>query len=346
MDKEGNFSKNLLNWYDRNARVLAWRVPPNSNKVSNPYFIWLSEIMLQQTTVVTVQRYFEKFLSKWPTIYDLALANDQDVMASWAGLGYYARARNLLKCARTVVREYDGKFPTCYNKLIKLPGIGPYTASAILSIAFSKSYAVLDGNVERVMSRYYHILDPLPSSKELLQSLAQANLSSLRPGDYNQAVMDLGATICTPRKPQCIKCPINLSCKANEIGDPEALPKKLQKKAKPLKFGSVFIGFNEKSGYLLERREGKGLLGGMLSWPSTEWSDCSNIKPPISADWIPVLGSVKHTFTHFNLDLSVFKASIKNSQKPYFFVSSESFNVNDLPTVMRKAYTLYLMSLE
>ena len=148
----------------------------------------------------------------------------------------------------------------------------------------------------------------MPSSKELLQSLAQANLSSLRPGDYNQAVMDLGATICTPRKPQCIKCPINLSCKANEIGDPEALPKKLQKKAKPLKFGSVFIGFNEKSGYLLERREGKGLLGGMLSWPSTDWSGCLNIKPPISADWIPVLGSVKHTFTHFNLDLSVFKA--------------------------------------
>ena len=302
--------------------------------------------MLQQTTVVTVQPYFDKFLSKWPTIYDLALANDQDVMASWAGLGYYARARNLLKCARTVVREFDGKFPTCYNQLIKLPGIGPYTASAILSIAFSKSYAVLDGNVERVMSRYYHISDPLPSSKEFLQSLAQANLSSLRPGDYNQAVMDLGATICTPRKPQCVKCPVNLSCKANEIGDPEALPKKLQKKAKPLKFGSVFIGFNEKSGYLLERREGKGLLGGMLSWPSTDWSGCLNIKPPISADWIPVLGSVKHTFTHFNLELRVFKATIRNSQKPYFFVSFESFNVNDLPTVMRKAYALYLMSIK
>jgi A/G-specific adenine glycosylase len=158
--------------------------------------------------------------------------------------------------------------------------------------------------------------------------------------------MDLGATICTPRKPQCIKCPINLSCKANEIGDPEALPKKLQKKAKPLKFGSVFIGFNEKSGYLLERRKGKGLLGGMLSWPSTDWSECSDINPPILADWIPVLGNVKHTFTHFKLELSVFKATIKKPQKPYFFVSSESFNVNDLPTVMRKAYALYLKSIK
>ncbi|MDG2096126.1 MAG: A/G-specific adenine glycosylase [Paracoccaceae bacterium] len=346
MNKEVNFSENLLKWYDRNARVLPWRVPPNSNKVSNPYFIWLSEIMLQQTTVVTVQPYFDKFLSKWPTIFELALANDQDVMASWAGLGYYARARNLLKCARTVVREYDGKFPPCYNQLIKLPGIGPYTASAILSIAFSKSYAVLDGNVERVISRYYNILDPLPSSKELLQSLAQSNLSSLRPGDYNQAVMDLGATICTPRKPQCINCPVNLSCKAKELGDPAGLPKKLQKKAKPLKFGSVFIGFNEKSGYLLERRKGKGLLGGMLSWPSTDWSECSDINPPILADWIPVSGNVKHTFTHFKLELSVFKATIKKPQKPYFFVSSESFNVNDLPTVMRKAYALYLKSIK
>ena len=165
MKKEVNFSKNLLKWYDRNARVLPWRMPPKSKKLPNPYFIWLSEIMLQQTTVTAVQPYFIKFLSKWPTIYDLALANDQDVMASWAGLGYYARARNLLKCARTLVREHNGRFPHCYNQLIKLPGIGPYTASAILSIAFSKSYAVLDGNVERVMSRYYHILDPLPSSK-------------------------------------------------------------------------------------------------------------------------------------------------------------------------------------
>ena len=158
--------------------------------------------------------------------------------------------------------------------------------------------------------------------------------------------MDLGATICTPRKPQCINCPVNLSCKAKELGDPAGLPKKLQKKAKPLKFGSVFIGFNEKSGYLLERRKGKGLLGGMLSWPSTDWSECSDINPPILADWIPVLGNVKHTFTHFKLELSVFKATIKKPQKPYFFVSSESFNVNDLPTVMRKAYALYLKSIK
>ena len=344
MGGEINFSTHLLDWYDRNARVMPWRIPPNSKKLADPYFVWLSEIMLQQTTVITVKSYFEKFLSKWPTVFDLASAADKDVMANWAGLGYYARARNLLKCSRIIVDNYGGEFPQCYDQLIQLPGIGPYTASAILSIAFSKPYAVLDGNVERVMSRYYNISEPLPMSKGLLQSLAQSNLSSLRPGDHNQAIMDLGATVCTPKKPDCKVCPVGLNCRVKFSGDPELLPKKSPKKVKPLKFGSLFIGFDAKAGYLLERRVENGLLGGMLGWPSTDWSEFSNSIPPIRANWVEVPGKVKHAFTHFNLELSVFKAAINTAQKPYFFISAADFNANDLPTVMRKAHDLYLNS--
>tara|TARA_B110000305_G_scaffold103974_1_gene116884 strand:+ start:4807 stop:5847 length:1041 start_codon:yes stop_codon:yes gene_type:complete len=344
MKKDMGFSKGLLTWYDKNARVMPWRLPPNSQKEPNPYFIWLSEIMLQQTTVATVSSYFNKFIIKWPNIIDLSNADDNDVMASWAGLGYYARARNLLKCARIIVTQYNGFFPKSYEELIKLPGIGPYTASAISSIAFSKPYAVLDGNVERVMSRYYSILNPLPASKGELKILAQSNLHAHRPGDHNQAIMDLGATICTPTKPNCIGCPVNSACKAYIIGNAELLPKKLPKKNKPLKFGSLFIGVHPTNGFLVERRKESGLLGGMLSWPSTDWSSRQSSDPPLPADWVPIIGLVQHTFTHFNLELNIFKATIKHSVDPYFFIPTECFNSNDMPTVMRKAFDLYLNS--
>jgi A/G-specific adenine glycosylase len=344
MNKDKDFSESLLSWYDKNARVMPWRLPPNSQKKPNPYFIWLSEIMLQQTTVVTVSSYFNKFTTKWPNITELSNAYDHDVMASWAGLGYYARARNLLKCARIIVAQYDGFFPQSYEKLIKLPGIGPYTASAILSIAFSRPHAVLDGNVERVISRYYSILDPLPDSKGELKILAQSNLSSHRPGDHNQAIMDLGAMICTPTRPHCSGCPVNFACKAYIIGNAELLPKKLPKKNKPLKFGSLFIGVHPTNGFLLERRAENGLLGGMLGWPSTDWSECPSSRPPLSADWVLVPGLVRHTFTHFNLELNIYRAIIKRSLDPYFFIPLKNFNSSDMPTVMRKAYDLYLIS--
>lgn len=342
MDKNVEFSKNLLSWYDKNARSMPWRLPPNSDETPNPYFIWLSEIMLQQTTVVTVFSYFKKFTTKWPSIDELAKADDDDVMANWAGLGYYARARNLLKCARIIVDQYNGFFPNAYEELIKLPGIGPYTASAISSIAFSEPHAVLDGNVERVISRYYSVLEPLPSCKEELRSLAQFNLSNSRPGDHNQAIMDLGATICTPKKPYCGRCPVISGCQANIIGNAEILPKKRPKKKKLLKFGSLFIARNPIKGFLVEKRPENGLLGGMLGWPSTEWTYDTCTVPPFLADWHMMPGVVRHTFTHFDLELNIFSAYIGRAVSPYYFISFDCFKSDNMPTLMRKAFDLYM----
>ena len=292
--------------------------------------------------MVTVFSYFKKFTTKWPSIDELAKADDDDVMANWAGLGYYARARNLLKCARIIVDQYNGFFPKAYEELIKLPGIGPYTASAISSIAFSEPHAVLDGNVERVISRYYSVLEPLPSCKEELRSLAQFNLSNSRPGDHNQAIMDLGATICTPKKPYCGRCPVISGCQANIIGNAEILPKKRPKKKKLLKFGSLFIARNPIKGFLVEKRPENGLLGGMLGWPSTEWTYDTCTVPPFLADWHMMPGVVRHTFTHFDLELNIFSAYIDRAVSPYYFISFDCFKSDNMPTLMRKAFDLYM----
>ena len=335
----------VLAWYDANARAMPWRVGPSDlvrGVVPDPYHVWMSEIMLQQTTVAAVRDYFERFLKRWPTITHLAAAPDADVMGEWAGLGYYARARNLLKCARFVVAEHDGKFPTLHTDLLKLPGIGPYTAAAISSIAFDVPEPVLDGNIERVLSRLFCVTDPLPKSKPQLNKLATRLTPNQRPGDYAQAMMDLGATICTPKSPRCGACPIADACAARAQGIQANLPKKLAKKPKPIRHGHAYVGRRADGAWLLERRPDKGLLGGMLGWPGSEWGDNPTPSPPMDANWRCIGGEVRHTFTHFHLVLSVLVAQVEAQPKnaALHYVSKADFRPSDLPTVMRKAYDL------
>lgn len=339
----------LLDWYDVHARHMPWRVSPQDRKAGHlpdPYRIWLSEVMLQQTTVATVRDYFERFTTRWPTVAHLAAARDADVMGEWAGLGYYARARNLLKCARVVVAEHDGQFPENHAELLKLPGIGPYTAAAVASIAFDLPHAVLDGNVERVMARLHDIHVPLPAAKSCLMIEAEALTPRHRPGDYAQAVMDLGATICTPKSPACGICPWREPCRARVRGTAADLPRKTQKKAKPVRHGTVFLGQRSDGAWLLETRPDKGLLGGMLSWPGSDWVDvgtaaCDAV-PPCPGAWDIVPGEVRHTFTHFHLILTVHAALLPLDSQPQrgYFVSQAEFRPSDLPTVMRKAFDL------
>ena len=249
----------LLAWYDRHARALPWRVPPNGGQ-ADPYRVWLSEVMLQQTTVAAVKAYFHRFTTRWPTVQALAAAEDADVMAEWAGLGYYARARNLLKCARAVAEL--GEFPDTRADLQNLPGIGPYTSAAIAAIAFNRAETVVDGNVERVMARIFDEHTPLPAAKPVLTGYAARLTPDQRPGDYAQAVMDLGATICTPRNPACGICPWRGPCAARANGTAPDLPRKTPKAAKPVRFGIAYIGRRADGAWLLERRPPKGLLGG------------------------------------------------------------------------------------
>ncbi len=342
-----SLSTELLDWYDKHARAMPWRISPSERKSGiqpDPYRVWLSEVMLQQTTVAAVREYFTRFTARWPSVCDLAAAQDADVMAEWAGLGYYARARNLLKCARMVSTELDGVFPSTYAELITLPGIGPYTAAAIASIAFDQPEAVLDGNVERVMARMYDIHDPLPGSKPVLRDCAANLTSAARPGDYAQAVMDLGATICTPRNPACGICPWVTPCAARQAGTAAFLPKKIPKKPKPTRYGVAYIARTHDGSWLLERRPDKGLLGGMLGWPGGDWSDIPALVPPFETAWTEIAGEVRHTFTHFHLILSVRCATVPtgyNLQPSQHLIANDDLRRSDLPTVMRKAFDLY-----
>ncbi|MEM1352009.1 MAG: NUDIX domain-containing protein, partial [Pseudomonadota bacterium] len=269
-----------------------------------------------------------------------------DVMAEWAGLGYYARARNLLKCARQVVAEYGGHFPRSHTALLELPGIGPYTAAAIASIAFDLRNTVLDGNVERVMARLHDIHTPLPAAKPKLMAEAEALTPSLRPGDYAQAVMDLGATICTPKSPACGLCPWRSPCRARLKGTAPDLPRKTPKKPKPTRHGTVFVARRLDEAMLLETRPEKGLLGGMSGWPGSDWVDTSGAlpeaPPPCAAEWRLLDGHVRHTFTHFHLVLYVLVAEVPLDAIPESgaFVPRDAFRPTDLPTVMRKAFDL------
>ncbi len=340
-----NLSDEILHWYDLNARVMPWRVSPESKKQGHrpdPYHVWLSEVMLQQTTVAAVASYFIKFIKTWPTIFDLANARDDDVMAAWAGLGYYARARNLLKCARMVVSSHDGVFPSTQEALQKLPGIGPYTSAAIASIAFDQAATVVDGNVERVMSRLNLVTTPLPTAKPQLVEAASKLTPKLRPGDYAQAVMDLGATICTPKKPACGICPWRTPCKGRKEGIAEKLPMKLPKAPKPIRHGAAYVAYSSAGQLLLETRPNKGLLGGMLAWPTTEWVEGNpSDAPPVLANWVLLDEQVRHTFTHFHLILSVLVGTdVTNQPTRGQFVSISDFEPNDLPTVMRKVWKL------
>ena len=336
----------LLDWYDAHARVMPWRVAPQARALGvwpDPYRVWLSEVMLQQTTVAAVRSYFDKFTALWPTVADLAAADDADVMGAWAGLGYYARARNLLKCARVVAGDHGGRFPDNHSELLKLPGIGPYTAAAISAIAFDAPETVVDGNVERVMARLFDVHTPLPTAKAELTALASDLTPKQRPGDYAQAVMDLGATICTPRNPACGICPWMQACAARVAGTASVLPRKLPKKAQPTRFGIAYVLRRSDGAMLLERRPDKGLLGGMLGWPGSAWAETPPEEtPPLDADWTALTEEARHTFTHFHLRLKVYIAAAPVDATPHTgqFVDAAQFRPSDLPTVMRKVFDL------
>ncbi|MDP2206424.1 MAG: A/G-specific adenine glycosylase [Alphaproteobacteria bacterium] len=338
----------LLDWFDRHRRVMPWRAA--KGRRPNPYHVWLSEIMLQQTTVVTVGPYFVKFTGLWPTVGDLAAAKLDDVLTAWAGLGYYARARNLHKCAQAVVGQYGGKFPADEASLLGLPGIGPYTAAAIISIAFDKPAVAVDGNVERVVSRFDGIEEPLPLSKPAIRAgAAKLADGNPRPGDFTQAMMELGATVCTPRKPRCGLCPWQNSCAARKAGNAEELPHKLPKKAKPAKTGKVYWIVNTKGQVMIQKRAEKGLYGGMYQLPTTAWREAAE-KPDghpafVSGHGLAPIGpSVRHSFTHFDLSLEIWQGQAASAQLPVGgkWVSISALDRYALPTLMQKVARLMI----
>ncbi len=298
-----SLASRLLCHYRRHARTLPWRSPPGAALV-DPYRVWLSEIMLQQTTVAAVIPYYEKFTARWPTVEALASADEAELMAAWAGLGYYARARNLLACARVVAREHGGRFPETESGLRALPGIGAYTAAAIVAIAFGQRAVVVDGNVERVVSRLFAVEEPLPGARPRLRDLADSLTPDEDAGDFAQAMMDLGATICTPRSPACGICPLMADCAARKQGDPARFPVKAAKKARPERTGTAW--WIEAEGQVwLVRRPDRGLLGGMMALPSGDWREAAGEDaPPLPGRWRS-MGVVRHVFTHFALELSV-----------------------------------------
>ena len=341
-DEAATLATGLLRWYDRHRRTLPWRAPPGARP--DPYHVWLSEIMLQQTTVATVAGYFQRFLERWPNVADLAAAPLDDVLLEWAGLGYYARARNLHKCAVIVAGELDGRFPEDEEALRRLPGIGDYTAAAIAAIAFDRPAAVMDGNVERVVARLFCVTDALPPAKPRLRALTATLAPERRPGDFAQAMMDLGATICTPRKPKCILCPWTDACTARSRGVAEDLPAKQPKRARPTRRGIAFWAVTPAGDILLRRRPEKGLLGGMIEVPSTDWREAPapalaavNGEAPVSAQWRLLPGLVRHTFTHFHLELAVAAGQVPQSDPAAgLWIPVDRLGDQALPTVMKK----------
>ncbi|GJM01668.1 MAG: A/G-specific adenine glycosylase [Rhodomicrobium sp.] len=367
-----NLPPRLLKWYDKEHRELPWRANPG--QMPNPYHVWLSEIMLQQTVVKTVIPYFEKFTTLWPTLADLAAAELEDIRRAWAGLGYYTRAANLHKCARHIMDEYNGSFPIFAEELVKLPGIGPYTAAAIAAIAFDETATPVDGNIERVMARLFAIEDPLPGVKPLLKQKAASLTPPRRAGDYAQALMDLGATVCTPKNPSCLFCPLSSFCSGYHTGLAGTLPRRQAKKPKPTREGSAFFALREDGMVLLHQREEGGLLGGMMEIPTSSWKELGNdsraqqisspqtildevsshdpsrqsatspTSPPVSGDWWRVPGQVRHTFTHFHLELTVYRSIITNEADLTLFadasrckwVHRDKLKEEALPSVMRK----------
>ncbi|HBR69925.1 MAG TPA: A/G-specific adenine glycosylase [Rhodospirillaceae bacterium] len=346
------FRKQVLAWYDRHARILPWRSPPGQKP--DPYHVWLSEIMLQQTTVGAVIPYFEKFLRKWPDIKALANAERQDVMSAWAGLGYYTRARNLHTCAKVVLEEMNGIFPEEEKALLALPGIGPYTAAAVSAIAFNKPTNVVDGNIERIMARYFAVTEPLPGIKKKLKAhaLALSNKQSERPGDYAQALMDIGAGICTPRTPKCGICPIQAGCKGYNQGIAKDLPARAVKPLKPQRFGFLYWIQDKEGRVLLHRRPEKGLLGGTYGLPTSDWVDASerdNLEHLKHFQEIRFEGDdrkkIRHSFTHFDLELEVRRsAPVKSLKigKDYFWHRTEDIGDFGFPSVFKKALKLNL----
>ncbi len=344
------FAHRLLAWYDASARQMPWRVPPHDHAQgvrADPYQVWLSEVMLQQTQVATVKDYFVKFITLWPTIFDLAADEEESVLKAWAGLGYYSRARNLKKCADVVVANYDGKFPQSFEELKTLPGIGDYTASAIASIAFDQPVPVLDGNVERVMSRHQRIEKFFPEAKAETKLMLEHILDQLRPGEFAQATMDLGATICTPKRPSCHLCPIHQDCMGFENGDAESFPYKKPKTIKPTRKGAAFVMHNSKGEIFLCKRPNNGLLASMTQVPTTQWNSrqdgsIDTSQAPAKAQWTNA-GIAKHTFTHFHLELNVWVAKdVDKANHKGWFCAQDKLQDEALPTIMRKVISVGL----
>jgi A/G-specific adenine glycosylase len=335
----------LLAWYDRAHRRLPWRVPPGSTEKADPYRVWLSEIMLQQTTVAAVQPYFERFLARWPTVEALAAADDADVLSAWAGLGYYARARNLLACARAVAGDHGGAFPETEKALRALPGIGGYTAAAIAAIGFGQPAVVVDGNVERVVARLFAVEEPLPRAKPALHALPASIAPAERPGDFAQAMMDLGAGVCRPRAPDCPLCPLAELCDARALGIAEALPRREPKSARPERHGRTYWIERDDS-VLLVRRPAKGLLGGMLALPASAFADA----PSAGHDGAPEAaiigahaGTVRHVFTHFKLQLEVYLGELPyGAEVEGVWTPLEALSGSGFPTLFRKAADIAL----
>jgi A/G-specific adenine glycosylase len=356
----------LLAWYDVSARVLPWRA--RGGVKPDPYRVWLSEVMLQQTRVETVLPYYAKFLARWPDVMSLANARQEEVLSAWAGLGYYARARNLHACAKAVVAEFAGRFPEEEAELRRLPGIGVYTSAAVSAIAFGRKATPVDGNIERVMSRLFAVEEKLPAAKKTLARLAAEMTPAHRAGDFAQALMDLGATICTPKRPACAICPWMDACLARARGDQETFPRKTGKAEGKLRKGAAFVVLREDNHILLRTRADKGLLASMTEVPGSEWSaeykerDTLAFAPldpsPLSSrlrgegraprsgakgerqlDWQKLPGIVHHVFTHFPLELTVYFAAAPKRTRPpkdMRFVSLDALESEALPSVMRK----------
>ena len=340
-----DLAAHLLRWYDDYGRRLPWRARPGEPR--DPYRVWLAEIMLQQTRVQAATPYIRAFLRRWPTVRDLAAAPDNEVLAMWAGLGYYARARNLHRCAREIVGAHGGSFPDTEAELRRLPGFGPYTAAAVAAIAFGRRTAAVDGNVERVLSRLDGVEEPLPGSRPRLRAVAAALVPEQRPGDYAQALMDLGATVCTPRAPRCDVCPWAGSCVARARGTAVTLPRRHRAPPRPLRHGAVFRLARPDGAVLLRRRPPEGLLGGMLEFPGTPWgSDLwtasqASAFAPDRVRWRELSERVRHTFTHFHLELVVFAgATCRVDAISGRWVLPEDLDRAGLPTVMRKVARL------
>ncbi len=340
----------LLAWYDRHHRRLPWRVSPadaRAGELVDPYRVWLSEIMLQQTTVAAVKSYFEAFTARWPSVAALAAADEAEVMKAWAGLGYYSRARNLLACARTVVADHGGRFPESEEGLRGLPGVGLYTAAAIAAIAFDRPATVVDGNVERVVARLFAVATEMPAGKPDLRRLAATLTPRTRPGDFAQAMMDLGATVCTPKKPACSLCPWAEGCAARALGAPETFPRRAAKTVRPTRTGTAFVAIRADGAVLLRRRPPKGLLGGMTEPPGSSWTELRPggavgdpaAHPPLPAAWKRVAGEVEHTFTHFHLRLVVMRAEAAAATPApdgHWWSPAREVAGEALPTVFRK----------
>lgn len=340
----------LLAWYDRHRRKLPWRALPGER--ADPYRVWLSEIMLQQTTVKAVAPYYARFLERWGDVQSLAAAPLDDVLKAWAGLGYYARARNLHACARAVVERHGGQFPASEAELRALPGIGAYTAAAIAAIAFDMPTTPVDGNVERVIARLYGVQTPLPAAKTEISRLTAGLTPQQRAGDFAQALMDLGATLCSPQKPACALCPWNEACAAGAAGNAESLPSRAPKREGELRRGAAFVARRTDGFVLLRTRPAKGLLGGMTEVPTTDWrrdfddTDALSGAPRFPAGkrkrdvaWRRLPGKVRHVFTHFPLELSIYTAELPaHASAPHGarWVALDALAGEALPSLMRK----------